>query len=301
MPFLRTQARAAAVPFRGYPDRPPRIRRTALAAICAAVAIAAAGCSSSGSSSGTGSAAPSSPAGGQAMSASQALKLAAGQAQKITSLTASMDIKSSGTFASHITGTLEEQIQPTVLAHQTFSVKGGGQHLPGTMQTLLTSNAVYFKISSLASMLGKPWVKIPFSSLRNTGLNLAPLIHQIQSDNPLAEAQMLTGATNVRKVGSQVVNGVPTTEYTGTIHASAALAKLDPNTRKVLRPALSATGIRIIHFHVWLDGQHQVRKLAEVLTGSNYRVTSLVVITSINQPVHVQTPPASQIASMPGI
>lgn len=144
-------------------------------------------------------------------------------------------------------------------------------------------------------------MKIPFSSLRNTGLNLAPLIHQIQSDNPLAEAQMLAGATNVRQVGSQVVNGIPTTEYAGTIHAGAALAKLDPNMQKVLRPALSATGIRIIHFHVWVDAHHQVRKLAEVLSGSNYRVTSLVIITSINQPVHVQTPTASQVANMPGI
>jgi hypothetical protein len=234
------------------------------------------------------------------MSASQALRLAAGKAQKITSLTASMDIRSSGTFTSHIVGMLEEQIQPTVLAHQTFSVKGGGQHLPGTMQTLLTSRAVYFKISSLATMLGKPWVKIPFSSLRTVGLNLAPLIHQIQSDNPLAQVQMLKGATNVREVGSQTVNGIATTEYSGVLHAKAALAKLDPSMQKVLRPALSTTGITIIRFHVWVDGQHLVHKMAEVLSGGGYRVSSVVVITSVNQPVHIQAPPASQVANMPG-
>ncbi|HEY5985690.1 MAG TPA: hypothetical protein VIV12_04800 [Streptosporangiaceae bacterium] len=235
------------------------------------------------------------------MSASQALELAADQAQKITSLTATMDIRSSGTLASHITGTLEEQIQPTVLARQTFTVQASGQHLPGTMQTLLTSDAVYLKIPSLANMLGKPWVKIPFSSLQNSGLNLAPLVRQIQGNNPLAQAQMLQGATHVRQVGSQTVNGVPTTEYTGTIHAAAALAKLDPNMRKLLQPALSTTGITIIHFTAWIDGQHQVRKLAEASSGSNYRVSSVVVITSINQPVQVQPPPASQVAHVPGM
>jgi hypothetical protein len=301
MPFLSTQARPAAVPFSGSPPRPPRIRRTALAAICAAVAVTAAACSSSGSSSGSGTAAPGSPAGGQAMSASKALKLAAGQARKVTSLTANMNISSSGTFTSHLTGTLEEQIQPTVLAHQTFHLSGGIQHLPGTMQTLLTSNAVYLKISSLANMLGKPWVKIPFSSLRQSGLNLAPIIHQIQSENPLAETQMLVGATNARQAGSQVINGVPTTEYTGVIHAGTAMASLSPSMRKLLRPALAETGIKVIHFKVWVDGQHQVRKLAEVLTGSEYRVSSVITITSINQPVHIQVPPASQVANVPGM
>jgi hypothetical protein len=299
MPFLRTQIRTSAAPGHRSARRRGGIRPAAVAA-CAAVAVAAAACSSS-SSSGSGSATPSSSAAGRAMSASQALKLAAGQAQKITSLTASMDVRSSGTFASHITGILEEQIQPTVLARQTFSVQGGGQNLPGTMQTLLTGDAVYLKIPSLANMLGKPWVKIPFSSLRNSGLNLAPLVHQIQGNNPLAQAQMLQGATNVRQVGSQVVNGIPTTEYTGTIHTATALAKLDPNMRKLLRPALSTTGITIIHFTAWVDSQHEVRKLAEVSSGSHYRVSSVVVITSINQPVHVQAPPAGQVANMPGM
>jgi hypothetical protein len=299
MPFLRTQTRTTAAPVRWSARRWPGTRPAAVAAVCAAVAVAAA--CSSGSSSGSGSAAPSSSAAGRAMSASQALKLAAGQAQKVTSLTASMDIRSSGTFVSHITGALEEQIQPTVLARQTFSVQGGGQQLPGTMQTLLTSDAVYLKIPSLANMLGKPWVKIPFSSLRNSGLNLAPLVHQIQGNNPLAQAQMLQGATNVRQVGSQVVNGIPTTKYTGTIHPASALPKLDPSTQKLLRPALSTTGITIIHFTAWVDSRHEVRKLAETLSGSHYRVSSVVVITSINQPVHVQAPPASQVANMPSM
>lgn len=213
-----------------------------------------------------------------------------------------MDITSSGMMASHLVGTLQEQLKPTVVAQQDLTVKEAGVSVPGGMHTLLTANAVYMRMSSLAKMTGKPWVKIPFSSLKKTsGINLAPLLHQLQGNNPLAQTQMLAAATNVHQIGTATVNGVPTTEYSGTLDVAKAMTRLDPSLRKLVGPAMAATGITTSHFTVWVDGQHQVRKMVQSEGGSSYHVNSAVTITSINQPVHIHVPPASQVGTVPGL
>jgi hypothetical protein len=286
----------------GHSRRWLALRPLPAVAVCAAAALAAAGCGSSGSGAGGSGGTPASPAGGHPMSASQALSLAASQAQKVSSFTATMDISSSGTFSSHMTGSLAEQVKPTVLAHQKFTVSSNGTSIPGGMETLLTSNAIYMKMSMLTRLVGKPWVKLSFTSLKGTmGVSLAPLIHQLQGNNPLAQTQMLPAARNVRQVGTGTVDGVPVTKYSGTINVSAAMAKLDPGLKKLVGPAMAATGITTSHFTAWIDGQHLIRKLVETETGPSYHVTTDMVITSVNQPVNITVPPASQVASMPGM
>lgn len=285
----------------------PRRLRPLPAALIGAAAIAlVAGCGSaanSGSNAGSGSARNTGSSTAHGMTASRALSLAAAQARKVNSFTATMNIVTRGSLATHMTGTLQERVRPTVLAHQVLSIHGGsGLPVPGSMQTLLTGRAIYLNMSTLSRVAGKSWVKIPFSSLKkSTGVDLAPLIHQLQGNNPLAEAQMLPAATNVRRIGSQTVNGVPATEYSGSLDVGKAMTRLGPGLRKLMGPALSATGIRTAHFRVWVDGQHQVRKLVETEGGTSYQVASTIVITSINQPVHIHVPPASQVASMPGM
>ena len=273
----------------------PAIRPASVAAVCAAAAIAAAGCGSSAG--GTGAAGS-----GNAMSAAQELALAASAAQKVNSFAAHLTISSSGILSTHLSGTLEEQVRPTLLASERFSLQSQGTSVPGGMQTLLTGNAIYLKMSTLAKVLGKQWVKIPFSSLKkSTGVSLAPLIHQLQGNNPLAQAQMLPAASNVHQVGTATVGGVSTTEYAGTLNIAKSMAKLDPSLRKLVGPALKATGITTANFKVWVDGQHQVRKLTESESGGSTHFTTVMTIISINQPVHITPPPASQVAGLPGM
>jgi hypothetical protein len=279
-----------------------------VAAICAAAAIAAAGCGSSGGGTGAasggaaGAGAGGAGASGHAASAAQELTLAANAAQKVNSFVAHLTTSSSGTLSTHLSGTLEEQVRPTLLASEKFSLQSQGTAVPGGMQTLLTGNAIYLKMSTLAKVIGKQWVKIPFSSLKkSTGVSLAPLVHQLQGNNPLAQTQMLQAASNVRQVGTATIGGVSTTEYTGTLDIAKSMAKLDPSLRKLVGPALKATGITTANFKVWVDGQHQVRKLSECESGGATHITTVMTIISINQPVHITAPPASQVASLPGM
>lgn len=272
-------------------------------AVAAACAFAVAACSGGGGSATAGStASASAKPGGGVLSPGQVLAAAASQAQQTTSFSATMSITSSGTYTSTLNGTLDEQTKPTVLAHQKFAVTSNGTPLPGGMETLLTSDAVYMKLASLQQMLGKPWVKISFASLKSSsGANFAPLIRQMQANNPLAYTQMLPAASNVRKVGTATIGGVATTEYTGSLDPVKAVTRMDPSLQKMMGPLMQSLGITTDTFRIWVDGQNQVRKLSQVQSGPRYHVTSVMTVTSINQPVSVQVPPASQTATMPGM
>lgn len=280
--------------------RPPGLARPLAAALACAFAIAAAGCSGGSSPAASPSGSGGRPA--SAQSALQALTVAASQAKRVTSFTSTMDIKSTGAYTSHLAGTLAEQTRPVLLARQKYAVTAAGTTVPGGMETLLTGTAIYVKLGALSRMLGKPWIKMPFSALKaSSGANFGPLIHQMQSTNPLALAQLLPSATSIRPAGTQIINGVPATGYTGTLDVSKAMTRMDPSLKKIIGPAMAAVGITSDRFTVWVDGQHQIRKLVQVETGPRARVTSVMVVTSINQPLHIQVPPASQTAAMPGL
>jgi hypothetical protein len=94
---------------------------------------------------------------------------------------------------------------------------------------------------------------------------------------------------------------VSTTEYVGSVTAGQALKALPASYRKALSPELAALGNTTIHFHVWIDGQHHVRKIIDVESVSGENISTTVTINAINQPVHITPPPASQTTSIPGL
>ena len=303
--FSRTGPDSPAALSRIRGLRRPAARPAAVVAICAATAVAA-GCSTGGTPSATASpagAGHSTTAGqGNSGPAAAALAIAASQASKVTSYTSTISITATGTNASSLNGSVAMQTKPTLVPDETVSGSTAQLPLPGGMEIILTSNTIYMKMSALAKMVGKPWVKLDFSSFRNTsGLDLASMFQQFQTSNPLAEAQMFAASTDVHQVGTQVINGVPTTEYTGTYHIAAGLSRLSPSLRRMMGPALSASGMTASQFTIWVDGQHNVRKLVQTESGNGTSITTTMLVTSINQPVHVQLPPASQVATMPGL
>ena len=296
------------------PDaRGRRVLTVKIAAATGVLALLAAGCSASGSSgtfkpsgsSGSSRSAGSSgsASGGEAASAVSpltAITLAADQAKKITSFASTMSIKMSGAASGSMAGTMQVQTKPSLLASADFGTLAmAGQSLPGGMQEILTSKTMYLKMAVLQRELGKPWVQVPFSELQGAGLNLGQFTSQIQNNNPLVQTQMLAAAKNVRKVGSETVNGVATTHYTGTYPVSAGLAKLPASARATAQKQLQSLGVQTVQFDVWIDGQHQTRKLVVTERGGQEQVSVTMNVTGINQPVDVAIPSASQVATVP--
>ncbi len=275
-------------------------------------ALAVAGCSasspgpsaSSGKSASPGASATSgagaTAGGGATLTAAQAIKDAAAHAQKATSYAADLNEQMTGTAAVTISGTMQEQTEPSLLAVANLSsVSAQGQQLPGGIQEIINNSGIYLKMAELAKQTGKPWVEIPASAISKvSGASFSQLLQNGNND-PLTQTQMLSSSTNVKKVGTATINGVPTTEYTGTYPISAGLAKLPAASRSKIASQLKTMGLTTEQFTVWLDGQQQVRKIVTSAKGSSEQVASTIVVTSVNQPVSASIPPAAQTTKLP--
>jgi hypothetical protein len=281
--------------------------RMAAAGAIVIIASGVAGCAASGSS-----APASKPSATQsAQTPQQAIELAATTARNVTSFTADMSIHVNASSAAtgssattvNLAGSLSEQLHPSLLAEADFSTfSAAGQDLPGGMSEIISSSALYMKLSVLTQALHttKPWIELPFSELtKATGVNLGSLLNQLQTSSPLNQSQLFAGTENVREVGTSVINGVPVTEYAGTVSMAAAIAKLPASLRSSLGPDIQKAGIKSARFTEWVDSQHHVRKTVVDETGSSLSESITTTVTSINQPVSIQIPTASQTTALP--
>ena len=300
-------------------------RRSAASAVAAIAAMAAAvlavGCTTSphgtpaahgtSSSHGTPSQHTSSPAGGAgSLSAGQALALASRNAGKVSSLTLRESAILHGLPATAGNGSssalkliMDERLRlkPTVAAELSMHIYAAAKTL--ALQEILTSRALYLRAPGIApANPGKPWVKISLATLPN-GMNLRRLFSQTQSNGPFSQlgspqalAKLLGAAKNVRVVRNQVVNGISTTEYSGVISFRNILALMPAADRKAFGSLPS--GLRFGGpFRVWIDGRHFMRRIE---LRFNFRKISMVVrvdVTSVNQPVTIVPPPASQVSA----
>jgi hypothetical protein len=264
----------------------------AVAVAGTAAALLAAGCSP-GRPSGQGSA-------GSGISPAQAITLAAQQARHATSFSSSWSIKMSGIASATIAATMEMRTRPLFVDMDVSILNAGAGSVPGGFMEIVTGHTLYLSSPGLAQRFGKPWVKVSFPEVRQrTGISFAQITQQIQEANPLVQTEMLARARNVRVVGHQVIDGVPTTHYTGTTTAAAELASVPSSMRASVRKAMHRLGVTSVQFSVWIDAQHQARKITVYEKGTLEQATVTFTVTGINQPVAVAPPPASQVATVP--
>ena len=264
-----------------------RRARVAAVAFCAGILALLAGCSAGAASSTGASTKPTSPR--------TALLLAAEQTGKLDTMAASYTAQTNGSQT--LASTILVQYKPALLIKAVANVEASGQSLHIT--EIVSSKAMYLKMAELSKEAGKPWVEIPFSELKGSaGAVFSQLLQNVQNNNPQQQAKMLTASKNVRSLGTHTIDGVRTTEYTGSYTTASALAMLSPSQRKVLGPELTQlTGP--IRFSDWIDAQHQVRRtvITESVSGQQIKLTTNT--TAINQPVNIKLPPRRRVALIP--
>jgi hypothetical protein len=280
-------------------------RVPSVAAAIGAIAILAAGCSASGSTASHNSASggATTPAAAAPATPQQAIELAASQTTKVNAVAATVSVQATADGSSvNISGSFQEQLHPSVLLEADFSnFSAAGQSMPGGLAEIITTKALYMKFPTLTQALktSKPWVEIPLTG-SGLGGTLSSLLNDVQSSSPLTQTQLLSGATDVKKVGTSTVGGVSVTEYEGSVPFGVALAKLPASLRSQLGSEISkAGGIQTINFKIWVDGQNLPRKEIITETGTSINETITVNITSYNQPVSITLPTVAQTYVIP--
>ncbi len=226
----------------------------------------------------------------------QAVAAAAVHTAGLTSATLTLTEDASGPTSEAISGSIRERLKPSLQVSMQLKLASGA--VRETEAVVLTSNAIYLKSAELARQTGKQWIKVSFSALNRATSSLGQLFQSLSKINPARQDLLFAGATNVRNVGTQVIGGVATTQYSGLIMPSSALATLPPALRKQVAPELKAiTGAP--RFSIWIDAQGHIRKTVLHETANGEAITNMVVFSSINRPVHIAVPPASQTATLP--
>jgi hypothetical protein len=299
--FSQLKARRSGAPQPGTtqdrPARPARfggparaVRPLGFAAVAAVAAITVAGCKPgvyTSSSSGSGSQ--------SGMSSSSALSLAAQQTQQIRSFSADVEIQATGALNATLTGTLHEVTTPSPV----MSLRANAGAL-GNIRVIVSNGMAYLKSPFLMHAYGKPWVMGSMNTMSSTsGLNLGPLLGLLSTSSPLVQVPLFSQGSNIRMMGHSMMDGSRMSEFGGHYMLSHVLGSLNSQLQPSMQSVMNS-GISMTRFRAWMDSAHQVRKLVLIEIGNNTKITITLVITSVNQPMHIKIPSTTVIFVLGG-
>jgi len=162
------------------------------------------------------------------------------------------------------------------------------------------SPVLYMQLPALDQYLnGKTWVKADLGALaQKQGIDLNQLFQAAGNEDPTRALQMLESVGNVSKVGTATIDGVDTTEYSGTIDVQKAAAALGPSYEKLL----NGSKVTSIPVDVWIGSDGLVRRLHEHLSydvnGTQATTDLTMNLNDFGSPVTITTPPADQVVDL---
>jgi hypothetical protein len=217
------------------------------------------------------------------------LEVTQAERQSATARTMSVSFTEHVTGPTNVTLTGSAQIQrsPLRIAEQ-ITLTGSG--LTGQVSAIITSRYIYAETSKNPGY----WIKLRLPRVART-----TLLQELQNVDPAAQASLLLAASHARRTGNQTVEGVITSRYVASVAPQVALSLLTSAQRARLAPFVSLIS-GDIRYVLWIGPGSELKQLrmTERVLGSRFTVT--VTINSINQPVNIVIPQATQVPSSIG-
>ncbi|MBW8485144.1 hypothetical protein [Actinomadura parmotrematis] len=238
------------------------------------------------------------------LTANQALIKTSQKAAKANTFKADVTVKDTSEGGQvHATG--QFRLRPDLaFSAQVDSASKGSASIPlSGSQAIFTSDTLYVKAPSQLRQFiagGKPWLKIDVTQLQQrTGVDVKGLVGQVEQADPAQQTKMFTGSKDVRRVGTETVDGVKTTHYAGSVTVKDALAQLDAQQRSKASQWLSnADQNSRIKFDLWSDGDNLPRKLVSTGQGKDDNGSVQVLYTDYGKSVTVNAPPSDQVGQL---
>ncbi len=178
---------------------------------------------------------------------------------------------------------------------------------------LLDGTTVYIKLPKAmlgrSAAAGRPWLKINLAQAASAaGIpGLSALVNNPASTDPSQYLRYLraTGGA-VTKVGTDTVNGVPSTHYRAQINLGRVPDAFPAAARSQVRQAVAAleriAHIQILPVNVWIDGHQLVRRMQlgfqETVVGQTLGVAIRLDIPQYGPQPALVFPPASQVTDV---
>jgi hypothetical protein len=176
----------------------------------------------------------------------------------------------------------------------------------GTVEIRLVDKAMYIGGGSemAKEMDGKSWMKFDLSALgADKEMNQLGAAGTAEK-NPAQETAILTGAKDVKRVGTEKVDGVETTRYSGTVTLDEfrdSLKDEDKATRERREKSLDQyekMGVDKITMDMWVDGEDRTKQFRMRGEADGGPLDMTVTFFDVNEPVKVDAPPAKDVADL---
>lgn len=184
----------------------------------------------------------------------------------------------------------------------TVTVPSSGQGSAQTVKLEEIGNTLYVSNAHLSSLVGgKPWVEFNVNDFQQAEGKSGNPIGSFSDGDPtqiLGLLQKLSGS--VTEVGSGDVDGVPTTEYQGTIDLAGTSA--GSTTPTIISQQLAQTlGLTNIPIDVWVDSAGRARQVSTTFSVVGLTVKAQSDFGSFGTPVSVTAPPSDEVADGSGL
>jgi hypothetical protein len=180
---------------------------------------------------------------------------------------------SAGTVQVSMTGKVSAAgIEVPLAGKGAFDLKGKRGHfdvtttVPGKgavdVQEIMNGLVLYMRSDALTSSLpgGKHWIKLDLQKLgKQQGIDLGSLQQLGGGTDPTQFLTYLQKAGHVEKVGSEDLNGTPTTHYKATIDLDK-LASSNSSAADSVKQLEKLTGTKSLPSDIWIDGSGRVRR-----------------------------------------
>jgi hypothetical protein len=157
-------------------------------------------------------------------------------------------------------------------------------------------------------MDGKSWMKFDISAMSkgadgSAGIDASKLSDQADQD-PSQESTYLTGSKDVKKVGTEKIDGVQTTHYKGTVtldELRAELKKKDKATRDKREKSLKQyeeLGADKLTMDMWVGPDDHTKQVRVRAASDKGPLDMTMVFLDYNKPVTVKAPPAKDTVDL---
>jgi hypothetical protein len=197
----------------------------------------------------------------------------------------------------HGTGTFDRKGK---LGQMSLTTRVGGRSL--TIDEITQGRTFYMSSDAFKSELpsGKSWLKLDLDKFAKAkGIDLSALAGNGAQGDPSQALEYLKGAGTSTKVGSETVDGVPTTHYHVVVDLRKAAAKSGAaDAKSSVEKLIRLTGTSTIPVDVWVDKDHLVRretmKYDETIQGQKMTMAMTIDMTKFGVEITAKVPPASE-------
>ncbi|MET9758565.1 DUF1396 domain-containing protein [Streptomyces sp. NPDC006372] len=235
------------------------------------------------------------------MTPAAAVAKAAKNTEDITSLR--YRLKGTAPGEGRVAGEASMRLKPTIAMSMKMSAPDKGTE---AAEIRLVDKAMYIGGGADAAkeMDGKSWIKFDLSG-SEAGKDLDRMGSTSQAEkNPATESGFLTGAKDVKEVGTEKVDGVETTHYTGTVTLKdlrASLKDEKAETRERREKSIKQyekLGVDELTMDMWVDGDDHTKQFRMKGDADKGPLDMTITFLDYNKPVTVTAPPAKDVADL---